>query len=422
MTSMTKKEFDSAVTVAVVGGGAAGMMAAITAAEAGAHVLLFERNNRMGKKLRITGKGRCNVTNDCDLNTFLANVPSNPRFLYAALSRFSTADTKDFFEGLGVPLKTERGNRVFPVSDRAGDIVEALVRKCRACGVETVFRRVQALAVENGAVCGVRTSDGLHRADAVILCTGGRSYPMTGSDGDGYRFAENAGHTVTELHPSLVPLVAEGKLCASMQGLSLRNVALRIKLSETGKTVYEDFGEMLFTHYGITGPLVLSASAHLSDIRPGKYEAHIDLKPALDEKTLDARLLSDFAKYQNRDFINALDDLLPQKMIEPFVRICGVDARKKVNSITRQEREQIIRAFKDLTVKLRTFRPIDEAIITRGGISVREIDPKTMRSKLVDGLYFAGEIIDVDAYTGGFNLQIAFSTAVVAGQAAAWGE
>lgn len=421
MTSMIKKEFEHERVVAVVGGGAAGLMAAITAAEAGATVLLFERNNRTGKKLRITGKGRCNLTNDCDLNTFLANVPSNPRFLYAALSRFGTADTKDFFETLGVPLKTERGNRVFPVSDKAGDVVEALNRKCRALGVQTIFRRVQGLVARDGAVCGVKTSDGVINADAVILCTGGKSYPMTGSDGDGYRFVADLGHTVTELHPSLVPLVAEGKLCASMQGLSLKNVALCIKQSASGKSVYEDFGEMLFTHFGLTGPLILSASAHLSDIKPGKYTAHIDLKPALDEKTLDLRLRSDFAKYNNRDFVNALDDLLPQKMIEPFVRLCGVDARKKVNSITREERERIVKTMKDISVPLKGFRPIDEAIITRGGISVKEIDPKTMRSKLVDGLYFAGEIIDVDAYTGGFNLQIAFSTAVAAGVAAAEG-
>ena len=421
MTSTIKKEPDGALVVAVVGGGAAGMMAAITAAEMGAKVMMFERNNRTGKKLRITGKGRCNLTNDCDLNTFLTNVPSNPRFLYAALSRFGTEDTKSFFEGLGVPLKTERGNRVFPVSDKAGDVVEALNRKCRDCGVETIFRRVQGVVFENGAVTGVKTSDGVYHADAVILCTGGKSYPMTGSDGDGYRFATDAGHTVTELHPSLVPLVAEGKLCASMQGLSLKNVSLCIKQTATGKTVYEDFGEMLFTHFGLTGPLVLSASAHLSDIKAGKYTAHVDLKPALDEKILDMRLRSDFAKYQNRDFINALSDLLPQKMIEPFVRLCGIDPRKKVNSITREEREKIVKTLKNIEVPLRGFRPIDEAIITRGGVSVKEIDPKTMKSKLVEGLYFAGEIIDVDAYTGGFNLQIAFSTAVVAGQAAACG-
>lgn len=423
MTSMIKKEFDDgARSVIVVGGGAAGMMAAIAAAEMGAHVTLLERNNRLGKKLRITGKGRCNVTNDCDVNTFLTNVPSNPRFLYAALSRFGTEDTKAFFEGLGVPLKTERGNRVFPVSDKAGDIVEALFQKCRRCGVEIVYRRALGIVIKDGAVQGVRTSDGVLSADAVIVCTGGKSYPMTGSDGDGYRFATDAGHTVTALYPSLVPLVAEGKLCASMQGLSLKNVALRIKAAATGKTVYEDFGEMLFTHYGITGPLVLSASAHLSDIQSVKYEAHIDLKPALDEKTLDLRLRSDFAKYQNRDFVNSLSDLLPQKMIEPFVRLSEIDPRKKVNSITREERERLVRLLKDLTVTLRGFRPIDEAIVTRGGVSVREIDPKTMRSKCVDGLYFAGEVLDVDAYTGGFNLQIAFSTAYVAGQSAAFGE
>ncbi|MBQ8311230.1 MAG: NAD(P)/FAD-dependent oxidoreductase [Clostridia bacterium] len=416
--SMTKREAD-AMHVAIVGGGAAGMMAAIAAAEAGADVVLFERNDRMGKKLRITGKGRCNVTNDCDLNEFLANVPTNPRFLYAALSRFSTADTKAFFEDAGVPLKTERGRRVFPVSDRAGDIVAALDRKCRALGVRIVHRRVDGLLISDGVACGVRFGNETEEADAVIVCTGGRSYPMTGSDGDGYRFATDAGHTVTPLYPSLVPLTADGKLCASMQGLSLKNVSLRVKNIATGKDVYEDFGEMLFTHYGITGPLVLSASAHLSDIAPGKYEALIDLKPALDEKMLDARILSDFAKYKNRDFINALDDLLPQKMIEPFVRLCGIDERKKVNSITREERERMVRTLKEMRIPLHGFRPLDEAIITRGGVSVREVNPKTMESKLVGGLYFAGEILDVDAYTGGFNLQIAFSTAVVAGACAA---
>ncbi len=408
--------------VAIIGGGAAGMMAAIKAAEAGAEVTLFERNDRVGKKLRITGKGRCNVTNDCDMNEFLANVPTNPRFLYTALSRFSTADTIAFFEGEGVPLKTERGKRVFPVSDRAADIVSALDKKCKALGVHILHRRVQNIQIEDGRAIGVVTSEGAFSADAVILATGGKSYPMTGSDGDGYRFARAAGHTVTPLCPSLVPLLSPGKLCASMQGLSLRNVGLRIVALPSEKTVYEDFGEMLFTHYGMTGPLVLSASAHLSDIAPGKYEAQIDLKPALDEKTLDARLISDFEKYHNRDLINSLDDLLPQKMIEPFIRVTGIDPRKKVHSITREERGIMLRTLKCFKVPLSGFRPIDEAIITRGGVAVKEIDPKTMRSKLVEGLYFAGEIIDVDAYTGGFNLQIAFSTAVLAGSAAAWGE
>ena len=417
---MTKKETD-ARRVAVIGAGAAGMMAAITAAEAGAAVTLFERNDRVGKKLRITGKGRCNVTNNCDNNEFLSNVPTNPRFLYASLSRFSTADTMAFFEDAGVPLKTERGKRVFPVSDRAADIVSAMERRCREVGVKIVHQRVRGLNIENGCIVGVRCGDSDEKFDAVIICTGGRSYSMTGSDGDGYRFAAEAGHTVTPLHPSLVPIVAEGKLCASLQGLSLRNVSLTIKMTQSGKAVYEDFGEMLFTHYGITGPLVLSASAHLSDIAPGKYEAIIDLKPALDEKTLDARILSDFSKYQNRDLINALDDLLPQKMIAPYIKLCGIDPRKKVNSITREERERMVRILKGIRVKLVGFRPIEEAIVTRGGVSVKEIDPKTMQSKLVEGLYFAGEVLDVDAYTGGFNLQIAFSTATVAGTSAAWG-
>ena len=419
MTSMTKNEADVR-RVAVIGAGAAGMMAAVTAAEAGAQVTLFERNDRVGKKLRITGKGRCNVTNNCDNNEFLTNVPTNPRFLYASLSRFSTADTMAFFEDAGVPLKTERGKRVFPISDRAADIVSAMEKRCRAAGVEIVHRRVRGLLVEDGRICGVRYGESEEAFDAVIVCTGGRSYSMTGSDGDGYRFATEAGHTVTPLHPSLVPLVAEGKLCASLQGLSLKNVSLTIKLAQSGKVIYEDFGEMLFTHYGITGPLVLSASAHLSDIAPGKYEASIDLKPALDEKTLDARILSDFSKYQNRDLINALDDLLPQKMIAPYIKLCGIDPRKKVNSITREERERMVHVLKGIRVPLVGFRPLEEAIVTRGGVSVKEVDPKTMQSKLVEGLYFAGEVLDVDAYTGGFNLQIAFSTATVAGSSAAW--
>ena len=420
MTSMTKKETDVR-RIAVIGAGAAGMMAAITAAEAGASVTLFERNDRVGKKLRITGKGRCNVTNNCDNNEFLTNVPTNPRFLYASLSRFSTADTVAFFESAGVPLKTERGKRVFPISDRAADIVSAMEKRCREAGVEIIHRRVRGLIIEDGHISGLRYGDSEESFDAVIVCTGGRSYSMTGSDGDGYRFATEAGHTVTPLHPSLVPIVAEGKLCASLQGLSLKNVSLSIKMVQSGKTVYEDFGEMLFTHYGLTGPLVLSASAHLSDITPGKYEAVIDLKPALDEKTLDARILSDFAKYQNRDLINALDDLLPQKMIPPYIGLCGINPRKKVNSITREEREKMVRILKGIRVPLVGFRPLEEAIVTRGGVSVKEVDPKTMQSKLVEGLYFAGEVLDVDAYTGGFNLQIAFSTATVAGTSAAWG-
>lgn len=417
MTSTTKRT-DNSVKVIVIGGGAAGMMAAITAAEQGSEVTLLERNDRMGKKLRITGKGRCNLTNDCEMNEFLQNVPTNPRFLYTALTRFSTADTKAFFEGLGVPLKTERGKRVFPVSDKAGDIVAALDRQCRALGVHILHERVQTVLIEDGVAVGVKTATAMYRSDAVIVCTGGRSYAQTGSDGDGYRFAKEAGHTVTPIAPSLVPLVADGKLCAAMQGLSLKNVALRIVDTATQKTVYSDFGEMMFTHFGLTGPLVLSASAHLCNPTIKNYEAIIDLKPALDEKTLDARIRSDFEKYRNRDVINALDDLLPQKMIAPMIALCGIDPRKKVHSVTKEERERMVRHLKGLSVKIKDFRPINEAIITRGGVSVREIDPKTMQSKLVDGLYFAGEVLDVDAYTGGFNLQIAFSTAYLAGIAA----
>ncbi len=407
--------------VIVVGGGAAGMMAALTAAQNGAEVTLVERTGRLGRKLRITGKGRCNVTNDCDTNEFLANVMTNPRFMYTALSRFSTADTKDFFESRGVPLKTERGRRVFPVSDRAVDIVAALADACREAGVHVVYERVTSLLIEDGALCGVTTTGSELRADAVIVCTGGKSYPLTGSDGDGYKLAEQAGHSVTALSPSLVPITAEGNLCPSLQGLSLKNVRLSIVSTANGKTVFEDFGEMMFTHFGLTGPMVLSASAHLPDIAPGKYEAVIDLKPALDEKTLDARILSDFDKYKNKDFANALGDLLPQKMIPEVIRLSGIDPHVKVNAVTREQRRALVALLKGLRVKLRGFRPIEEAIVTRGGVSVREINPKTMESKCLPGLFFAGEVLDVDAYTGGFNLQIAFSTAVVAGENAAWG-
>lgn len=408
--------------VAVVGGGAAGMMAALTAAENGAHVTLYERTGRLGRKLRITGKGRCNVTNDCDTNEFLTNVVSNPRFLYTALDRFSTADTKAFFERCGVPLKTERGRRVFPVSDKAADIVAAMSDACHRAGVRVVYERVRSLLLCDGKLCGVVTDGGEREADAVIVCTGGKSYPLTGSDGDGYILAKQAGHTVTPLSPSLVPMTAKGSLCPELQGLSLKNVQLSIIACASGKTVFEDFGEMMFTHFGLTGPLVLSASAHLPDIAPGKYEARIDLKPALDEKTLDARVLSDFEKYRNKDFANALGDLLPQKMIPVVVRESGIDPHTKVNAITREQRKTLVALLKGLRIALTGFRPIEEAIVTRGGVSVREINPKTMQSKCLDGLFFAGEVLDLDAYTGGYNLQIAFSTAYVAGESAAFYE
>ena len=415
--------------VIVIGGGAAGLFAAISAAENGAEVILLEKNDNCGKKLRITGKGRCNVTNDCSTEEFLQNVPTNPRFLYSALSTLSTQDVKDFFESEGVPLKTERGKRVFPVSDKAQDIVSALVSACKARGVNIINEKALSLIIDkidkdnnynNAKIKGVITERGEYFADAVIVCTGGRSYTRTGSDGDGYAFAKSAGHTVTPLLPSLVPIVCAGKLCPSLQGLSLKNVSLSIINKATKKEVYSDFGEMMFTHFGITGPMVLSASAHIPDIASGKYEAIINLKPALDEKTLDTRILSDFSKYSNKDLINALGDLLPQKLIPVTVSLSGIDPRKKINSITREERRALIDVIRGLRLTLIGFRPIDEAIITKGGVSVKEIDPKTMESKKCSGLYFAGEVIDVDAYTGGFNLQIAFSTGNLAGRSAAW--
>ena len=406
--------------VIIIGGGAAGLFAAISAAENGADVTIIEKNDRCGKKLRITGKGRCNVTNDCSTEEFLQNVPSNPRFLYSALSVLSTQDVKDFFESEGVPLKTERGRRVFPVSDKAQDIVSALVSACIARGVKIVNEKVLSLIISDNTVKGVVTDCGEHLADAVIVCTGGRSYTRTGSDGDGYTFAKAAGHTVTPLLPSLVPIVCAGKLCPSLQGLSLKNVSLSITDKNTKKEIYSDFGEMMFTHFGITGPMVLSASAHIPDISSGRYEAHINLKPALDEKTLDARILSDFSKYSNKDLINALDDLLPKKLIPVVVSLSKIDPRKKINSITREERQSLIDVIRDLRLSLTGFRPLEEAIITKGGVSVKEINPKTMASKKCAGLYFAGEVIDVDAYTGGFNLQIAFSTGKLAGRSAAW--
>lgn len=405
--------------VLVIGGGAAGLMAAIHAARMGAAVKILERNERCGRKLRITGKGRCNVTNHCTRDELFANIPADARFLYAAWSRMDSAAVEAFFEELGVPLKVERGNRVFPVSDRATDVVDALVRECRACGVCIEAAYVEGLLTNEGRVCGVRADGKEHAADAVIVATGGASYPLTGSTGDGYRFARETGHTVVDPVPSLVPLVEDGHFCASVQGLSLRNVRLSVWDGVKNKPVFTDFGELMFTHFGLTGPLVLSASAHLMPMEQGRYTARIDLKPALDEKTLDARLLSDFEKYRNRDLLNALGDLLPQKLIEPLIRLSGLDARKKVHDITREERHALLGALKGLSVVIKGARPIAEAIITKGGVALADVNPKTMESKRIKGLFFAGEVLDLDAYTGGFNLQIAFSTGVLAGESAA---
>lgn len=403
-------------TVCVIGGGAAGMMAAGTAKLNGASVTVFESTDRLGKKLAITGKGRCNVTNDCTTEEFLENVTKNPRFLYTALNSFSTKDTMNFFENLGVKLKTERGKRVYPESDSAKDIVNAMRKYAQDC--ETIYSKVTAIKEEEGGKFKVLTQNNSYVFDSVIIATGGKSYPLTGSDGSGYRLAMKLGHKVTELIPSLIPIESRSPLCAEMQGLSLKNVSIKIKDSN-GKILYTDFGEMMFAHFGVTGPVILSASAHLRGVDLSTLTLSIDLKPALDEKILDQRLISDFSEKSNKDFINSLSDLLPSKMISPFVKLTGIDERKKVNSITKEERKRILNTLKNFEIPLDRFRPIEEAIITSGGIDVKDITPKDMQSKIVPGIYFAGEIIDVDAYTGGFNLQIAFSTGYLAGKNAA---
>lgn len=408
--------------IVVVGGGAAGMMAACTAARRGASVILIERNAQLGVKVNITGKGRCNVTNDSDPETLIKNTLTNGRFLYSAFAAMSAQDTMAFFEKIGVPLKVERGKRVFPVSDRARDVSGALKTQLHRLGVQILQHRVKAIAEKDGAVCGVLLQDGsVLAADRVILATGGRSYPRTGSDGDGYRMARALGHTVTELRPSLVPLLTQETTPAQMEGLALKNVTLTVK--KDGKKVFSDFGEMVFTAKGISGPLVLSASAHLDGKKHTyPYQAFIDLKPALDAETLDKRLLRDFAENSNRDFSNALSQLLPAKMIPVAVQMCGIPGNQKVHTITRVQRENLCVLLKAFPFTVVAAGGWDEAVVTAGGISVKEIDPKTMGSKLVRGLYFAGEIMDVDAYTGGFNLQIAWSTGYCAGQAAAEGE
>ena len=406
--------------IVVIGGGAAGMMAAISAAEGGASVTLLEPNERLGKKLNITGKGRCNVTNDSDMAGLLANVPRNGKFLYSAFSRFDGRDAMTFFEGLGVPLKVERGGRVFPVSDRSFDVSAALERRLRALRVTVLRRRALSVRTDGGAVSSVETEEGELPAEAAILATGGVSYPATGSTGVGHRMAAQAGHTVTPLSGSLVPLegvVAPGIPCGQLQGLSLRNVGLSV--FESGKKIYTDFGELLFTHFGVSGPLVLSASAHMRRFDKKTYRLEIDLKPALDAAQLDRRLLSDFAKYANHDFRNALDDLLPQKLIPVVVALSGVPEREKVHDLTREQRQALAQILKHFPVEITGPRPAADAIVTSGGVKVSEIDPNTMGSKLVKGLYFAGELIDTDAYTGGFNLQIAWATGRAAGPAPA---
>lgn len=399
----------------IIGGGAAGCFAAIWAARNGEQVCLIERNDRIGKKLRITGKGRCNVTNNCDPDTLMANIPRGGRFLYSAFSAWSPQDTMQFFESLGVSLKTERGNRVFPVSDQAAEVVEVLRREMQRLGVEILQGRADALTTDPDGNCnGVRIGTRLCTGDRVIVATGGATYPGTGSEGDGYALVRSLGHTVTEIRPSLVPLETLERDCAEMMGVSLKNVTLTLKRGS--KAVYSELGEMLFTHFGVSGPLVLSASAHIEG--EGDYTLHIDLKPALTPEQLDARLQREIAAAPNKELTSLLRKLLPASMVMPMIGRCGMNPHTKGNSLTKPQRLRIVQELKDFAFSVRRTRPLAEGIITRGGVSLREISPRTMESKLVSGLYIIGELLDCDAYTGGFNLQIAWSTAYAAANAA----
>ena len=398
----------------VIGGGPAGMMAAITAAQRGSRVLLLERNGKLGKKLLITGKGRCNLTNDCSAQEVLRNVPRNGRFLFSVMTAFPPEQTKAFFESRGCPLKTERGNRVFPVSDRAQSILSCLEKELYSNRVSVCAERVKHILTENGHVIGVDVGKLQYNADWVILATGGVSYPTTGSTGDGYTLAQALGHTVVPPEGNLVPLECVGEDCPDMQGLSLRNVGVRL-LDNRGKTLYQDFGELLFTHFGVSGPTVLSASCHL---KGEGCRLVLDLKPALDEGKLDSRILRDLDTYRNRSMENALTDLLPRSMIPVVLRRLQINAELQANALTKQKRRELVTLLKNFTLDIAGKRPAAEAIITSGGIKVSEIDPRTMESKLISGLYFAGEVIDCDAYTGGFNLQIAWATGFASGKSA----
>ncbi len=393
------------------------MFSAITAAENNAKTALIEKNARLGAKLFITGKGRCNLTNNSSVAEHMENIPRNPKFMYSALSSFDSGELMKYVEGLGVPLKTERGKRVFPVSDKAGDVVKALSDRLFALGVTVIRDNVMELIINNGVCVGVKCSQGEYRANSVILATGGKSYPKTGSDGFGYTLAKSANHTIVTPEPSLSALETEKSPLMKAAGLNLRNAA--VTLYDGEKRIYEDFGELLFTAYGVSGPTVLSASAHIPKPERGRYKIKIDLKPAMDEKKLDARILRDFAERHGNPFSESLRGLLPKELTEPIAELSGIPRDKKVDELTREERRRFAALLKGLSLEITGFRPIEEAIITRGGVSVKEISPKTMESRLCKGLFFAGEIIDVDAYTGGFNLQIAFSTAHAAGIAAA---
>ena len=410
--------------VIVIGGGPAGMMAAITAAEYGNNVTIIEKNSDFGKKLLITGKGRCNITSSLYMSEFIKNTPGNGQFLYSAFQNYTNTDIIDLLKNQGLEVKEERGNRIFPVTDKSIDVLNCFKSKINELKIKKLFNtRVQKILVQNGEVLGVRTEKEIIQTDKIILATGGKSYPLTGSTGDGYLIAKNIGHKVTEIRPSLVPLVIyEKNECKEMQGLSLRNVGIKIIDESKNKLIYEDFGEMIFTHFGISGPTILSGSAHLvrykeidNLMKEQKIKLQIDLKPALTEEQLDERILRDFKEFKNKQFKHALDKLLPQKMIPIVIEKTKINEEKRVNEITKEERRNLVKVLKKFELTIKDFRPVEEAIITSGGINIKEINPKTMESKLVKGLYFAGEIIDVDSYTGGFNLQIAYSTGYTAG-------
>ena len=411
--------------IIVIGGGPAGMMAAITAAENGHEVLIIEKMPSLGKKLLITGKGRCNITSSLYMSEFIKNTPGNGKFLYSAFQNYTNTDIIEFLKRQGLEVKEERGNRIFPVTDKSIDVVRCFEKRIKElniqCKLNTIVEKI--LTNTKGEIMSVRTDREMIKTDKVILATGGKSYPLTGSTGDGYKFAKQLGHTIVPIKPSLVPLeIYEKEECKQLQGLSLRNVGIKVADTDRKKVIYEDFGEMIFTHFGISGPTILSASAHLAKYKDVDYllkskyiNISIDLKPALTEEQLDERILRDFKEFKNKQFKHSLDKLLPQKMIPQIIKMSKIDENKRVNEITKEERKILVQLLKNFTITVKNFRPVEEAIITCGGISTKEINPKTMESKVIKGLYFAGEIIDVDAYTGGFNLQIAYSTGYTAG-------
>ena len=410
--------------VIVIGGGPAGMMAAISSAQDGNEVILLEKMQSLGRKLLITGKGRCNVTSSLDMDEFIKNTPENGMFLYSCYKQFTNQDIINFLKEEGLEVKEERGNRIFPVTDKSLDVLKCFSKKIKELGINVKCNtQVEEILVENSQIIGVIAEGTKIKADKIILATGGKSYPLTGSTGDGYELVKKLGHTITKIQPSLVPLESYNRdMCKELQGLSLRNIKIQLEDIEAKKNIYEDFGEMMFTHFGVSGPTILSSSAHLvrykkieEKLKNRKIILKIDLKPALTEEKLDERVLRDFRKENNKQFKNSLNKLLPQKLIQPIIKESSINPNKKVNEITKEERRRLVKLLKEFIIEIKGFRPIEEAIITSGGINIKEINPKTMESKKIKGLYFAGEIIDVDAYTGGFNLQIAYSTGYVAG-------